>query len=195
MISNTTIVVGASRDIGLGLAKFLAQSPQDRVIATMRKPVVLSEPNIQVIQLDQTNAVSVEKAAEAIKEADNLIVNAAMGEDERLTEISTKRIIFISSTTPSLTKQVDSEWGLRGPDATSKAAGNMLAVQFHNELRDRGFTVVSIHPGWVATDMGNLAGPGAMPATELVQKIMKIVKGLSTVDGAKFFNIDGTILP
>lgn len=225
MVTNTTIVVGASRGIGLELAKYLARTPENHVVATMRKPFSLEAPNIVVVQLDQSSTDSVDAAAEKVKEADTLIVNAAIGEDELLTQISserlseylntnvvgahrvinaflpalrarkTRRIIYISSTAASLTKQVGESWGLRGPYATSKAAGNMLTVQYHNELHQDGFTVVAVHPGWVATDMGNVAGPGAMPATESVQKIMKIVDGLSRADGAKFFDVDGTILP
>ncbi len=70
----------------------------------------------------------------------------------------------------------------------------MLTIQFHTELEE-GFTVVAIHPGWIATDMGNIAGPGAMPAIESVQKFMKVVDGLERTNGAKVFDIDGTILP
>jgi NAD(P)-dependent dehydrogenase (short-subunit alcohol dehydrogenase family) len=225
MPSNTTVVIGASRGIGLELAKFLAQNPDDRVIATMRKPFNFDQANIDVLELDQTNQKSVDMAAKKVAEADTLIVNGAIGEDELLTQISsdrllhyldtnvvgphrvinaflpalrarkTRKVIYISSTAASLTGQVGEQWGLRGPYATSKAAGNMLTIQFHNELHGEGFTVVAIHPGWVATDMGNIAGPGAMPATESVQKIMGIVNGLEKADGAKFFNIDGTILP
>ncbi|EXJ63080.1 hypothetical protein A1O7_03525 [Cladophialophora yegresii CBS 114405] len=225
MPSNTTVVIGASRGIGLELAKFLAQNPDNRVIATMRKPFNLDQPNIDVLELDQTSQRSVDIAAKKVAEADILIVNGAIGEDELLTQISsdrllhyldtnvvgphrvinaflpalrvrtTRKIIYISSTAASLTGQVGENWGLRGPYATSKAAGNMLTIQFHNELHEEGFTFVAIHPGWVATDMGNIAGPGAMPVTEAVQKIMKIVNGLEKADGATFFNIDGTILP
>lgn len=225
MSSQNIVVIGASRGIGLELAKNLAQNPQNHIVATMRRPVDLGTANIQVLQLDQTKQESVDIAAAQIKEADTLIINGAMGEDELLTQISsdrllqyldtnvvgphrvinaflpalfarkTRKIIYISSTAASLTNQVGETWGLRGPYATSKGAGNMLTIQFHNELHGDGFTVVAIHPGWVATDMGNLGGPGAMPTTESVEKIMKIVNGLSAADGAKFFNIDGTILP
>lgn len=225
MSSKTTIVIGASRGIGLELAKYLAEDPRSQVIATMRKPIPMAESNIQVLELDQTDATSVEEAAVKISEADVLIINGAMGSDERLTQISsdrfseylatnvvgphrvinaflpalrsrkTRTIVYISSIVASLTKQVDSHWGLQGPYATSKAAGNMMTVQFHNELHQEGFTVVAVHPGWVATDMGNLAGPGAMPPRESVEKIMHIVNNLTLEDSAKFFDIDGSTFP
>lgn len=225
MSSKSIIVIGASRGIGLELVKYLSEDPSSQVFATMRKPMPMTESNIHVIELDQTSTSSVQKAALQISEADILIVNGAMGADERLTGITSERfseymatnvvgphrvmnaflpalrsrktriIVYISSIVASITKEVNSNWGLQGPYATSKAAGNMLTVQFHNELRGEGFIVVAIHPGWVATDMGNLAGPGAMPARESVEKIMHIVDRLKLEDSATFFNIDGSTLP
>ncbi len=40
----------------------------------------------------------------------------------------------------------------------SKVALNMLARGLYAQNRDRGLTVLSIHPGWVATRMGTLDG-------------------------------------
>jgi len=40
----------------------------------------------------------------------------------------------------------------------SKAALNMLARGLYAELKANGHTVLTIHPGWVATDMGTLDG-------------------------------------
>ena len=43
----------------------------------------------------------------------------------------------------------------------SKAALNMLTTCMANELREGGFIVAAIDPGWVKTDMG---GPNAVDA-------------------------------
>lgn len=40
----------------------------------------------------------------------------------------------------------------------SKVASNMLARGIYAELKERGLTVLSIHPGWVSTAMGTLGG-------------------------------------
>lgn len=40
----------------------------------------------------------------------------------------------------------------------SKVACNMLARGIYAEYKERGLTVLSIHPGWVDTDMGTLGG-------------------------------------
>jgi NAD(P)-dependent dehydrogenase (short-subunit alcohol dehydrogenase family) len=106
---------------------------------------------------------------------DTLIVNAAIGEDLKLLTTSsqeltryldinvlgphrvvraflpalrarqTRKIVLISSTSGSNTKQIGNKGGFSGPYSVSKAAENMLAVQFHNELHyEEGFTVVPI---------------------------------------------------
>jgi NAD(P)-dependent dehydrogenase (short-subunit alcohol dehydrogenase family) len=41
--------------------------------------------------------------------------------------------------------QIGSKVGFHGPYTVTKAAINMLAVQWHNELMDQGFTVVPLH--------------------------------------------------
>jgi NAD(P)-dependent dehydrogenase (short-subunit alcohol dehydrogenase family) len=225
-MSTKILVVGASRGIGLELAKQLSSQPDTEIFATMRKPFSpgFDTSHVKVLAMDQTDASSVAAAASQVPELDTLILNAAMGEDDLLESLSserfsqyldtnvigphrvvqaflpallarsTRRIIYISSTAASLKGQVNERWGLRGPYAISKAAGNMMAVQWHNELRDRGFTVIPLHPGWVATDMGNLGGDGAMPVEESVSAILSVVHNLSKEDSAKFLSYDGSIL-
>jgi NAD(P)-dependent dehydrogenase (short-subunit alcohol dehydrogenase family) len=72
---------------------------------------------------------------------------------------TTRRIVAISSSSGSLAQQAaPGSGGLAGCYGVSKAALNMLVVQCHKELHKEGFTVVPVHPGWVATDMGNQHG-------------------------------------
>jgi NAD(P)-dependent dehydrogenase (short-subunit alcohol dehydrogenase family) len=72
---------------------------------------------------------------------------------------------------------------------SSKAALNMVTKSLSNDLAGRGFTVVSFHPGWVATDMG---GEGAeISPDESVAGMRRVIDGLITTDNGKFFNYDG----
>ncbi len=71
----------------------------------------------------------------------------------------------------------------------------MLAVQYADELKEEGFVVVPVHPGWVATDMGSLAGEGGMEPSVSAKSIVDVVEGLKKDDNAKFFRFDGTLMP
>ena len=66
-----------------------------------------------------------------------------------------KRIVHISSDYASMSLVQDD---VHAPYKMSKAALNMLGRVQAAALGPRGFTVVSVHPGWMRTDMG---GPSA----------------------------------
>ncbi|MEO3431484.1 SDR family oxidoreductase [Pelagibius sp. CAU 1746] len=76
---------------------------------------------------------------------------------------------------------------------SSKAALNMITKTLSNDLGERGFTVVSFHPGWVQTDMGGESAD--IPVTQSVAGMREVIAGLSAADNGKFFNYDGTPLP
>ena len=220
-------VIGASRGIGRELVKQLSQSADIDVISSTRNASLTDSvaPNVKSITLDITDDASVAEAAKTVTELDTLIINAAMGYDDHLLDLSsadfltylntnvvgpnriiwafypallarkTRQIVIISSTAASHQGQIGSNFGLQGPYAVSKSAVNMLAIQYHNELHSQGFTVIPLHPGWVATDMGNLAGPGAMSVEESVSAVLAVIRKLKLEDSAKFLSYDGESLP
>lgn len=106
----------------------------------------------------------------------------------------TRKILYISSTAGSLKGQVHTGWGLQGPYSVTKAAGNMMVVQWDNELRSKGVTVVSVHPGWVATDMGRLGGEGGMDVEDSARYLLELESRVTLEDGATYFNYDGSVL-
>jgi NAD(P)-dependent dehydrogenase (short-subunit alcohol dehydrogenase family) len=76
---------------------------------------------------------------------------------------------------------------------SSKAAVNMVMKSFSIDVKDKGVTVVLLHPGWVRTDMG---GPDAeIEATESVASMRAVIAGLKKKDTGKFFNYDGSPMP
>lgn len=182
MSSTVYLVVGASRGIGQELVNQLSAKSDTKVIATVRKSVDFGKKNIETLILDQTDTASVKAAAAKVKEIDVLILNAAIGENEKLLSTSeerlqqylstnvlgvhrvveaflpalrarkTRKIIIISSLSGSMKCQVGAEFGFSGPYAVTKAANNMQAIQYHNELHKDGFIVVPIHPGWVGSN-------------------------------------------
>jgi NAD(P)-dependent dehydrogenase (short-subunit alcohol dehydrogenase family) len=74
------------------------------------------------------------------------------------------RIVNISSSLGSLTRRADpnNQTGVRDmllAYCASKAALNMITIQFANELSAAGIKVNSANPGYTATDMNQYRGP------------------------------------
>lgn len=69
----------------------------------------------------------------------------------------------------------------------SKAALNMLMMQYALELGPKGFTVFSLNPGWLRTDMG---GPYAfLDPIVGVRQIVDIVEKSSAADNGTFRSV------
>ena len=79
------------------------------------------------------------------------------------------------------------------PYRTSKCALNMVTKLLSIDLAERGITTISLHPGWVQTDMGG---------EDADIDVGKSVRGLRTVldragpaENGGFFNYDGSVIP
>ena len=68
------------------------------------------------------------------------------------------KIIFASSESGSITLRHESEGGGNYGHHASKAALNMCAKLLSLDLRDRGITIVTVHPGFMRTDMTRNVG-------------------------------------
>ena len=72
----------------------------------------------------------------------------------------------------------------------SKAALNMMTRCLAGDFRADAVTVISIHPGWIQTDMG---GPHArLTLDKAIPSMMRVLDNLTLVDSGKFLNWDGT---
>ncbi len=79
------------------------------------------------------------------------------------------------------------------PYSISKAALNMLTKSQASAFRAAGVTVVSVHPGWVKTDMGGSAAP--LRPEESAAHIIDTIERLSLAQSGQFINYDGSPLP
>jgi len=109
---------------------------------------------------------------------------------------ATKKIVNISSLLGSISGLVGSfaYFGTSGPYNASKTTVNMISKQLALELKDEGFTVLALHPGWVDTDMGSLFGKPPLQPEESVQGQLKVIDSASNKITGEFISYDGSTL-
>ena len=210
----TVMVIGASRGIGLELARQYAADGW-RVHATTRTPdrpgplgrlagdVVLHE--LDVRDGGQIGALTAAVASEGI---DLLIHNAGvmdrrLGHDEvmainaeapiRVTDAlldavrrgREKKIVLMTS-------QLGARYGSTrrlGTYGESKAALNDRFRELAPAWGAEGLVAIVMHPGWVRTDMG---GRGAtLSVEESVSGMRQLIAGLSAAQHGRFWTWDG----
>lgn len=96
------------------------------------------------------------------------------------------RVVMVSSQMGSL------DWTKSGGSYAyrmSKATMNMAARTLAMDLRAHDITTITLHPGWVQTDMG---GSGAdIPPHESAAGIINVIQNLTPADNGKFFKWNG----
>jgi len=224
---NTVLIVGASRGLGLGLAKQFA-SEGWQVIATVRDPQRADElkaiANIRIEALDIDDATGVDALAERLSgiALDVLYVNAGISGSGTLSadtatheevgqlfttnaiapvrlakrmlplvDPSSGVIVFMSSIMGSVETGPGMGMSLYG---ASKAALNHLTRNFVAGLgEDSGLTVLSMHPGWVRTDMGGAEAP--LDIETSCRGMVEQVKRAARQGGHRFIDYQGKKLP
>lgn len=116
-----------------------------------------------------------------------------------LRKSSSPRIVFVTSAMASFTHSSDPTSRHYGPYANeyhaSKAAANMLMVQYAGKLGREGFKVLGVDPGFCATDMTgdpeSLKKMGAAEPEVGGRAVAAVVKGERDADVGKVCAIDG----
>ncbi|MCW8127003.1 SDR family oxidoreductase [Microbulbifer halophilus] len=76
---------------------------------------------------------------------------------------------------------------------SSKTAVNQVVKSLSVDLRERGISVIALHPGWVKTAMG---GPNALiSAEESVAGLKKVLLETDLERSGRFYNYDGSEIP
>ena len=220
-MSDTVLIVGASRGIGLGLAReYKARGWQ--VIATVRgdAPPELADARVERLELTdvaQGAALAAALAGEALR---HVILNAGVMSDKPFPagaedgEIA--RMFGTNAVAPvRLARQLlplvadggaigfmssrvgsvgDNDGGGMELYRASKAALNSLVRSFSvTEVRRRPLAVLSLHPGWVRTDMG---GAGAQVSVdESARGLADVMAAEAGKPGHRFVDYRGQVIP
>ena len=109
---------------------------------------------------------------------------------ENVKKSSAKKIYFLSSQLGSIKENTSGGMYIY---RSSKTSLNQVVKSLSVDLKAHGITVVSLHPGWVKTDMG---GPNApVSIEESIEGMMKVIKATDIRDTGRFLNYDGRELP
>ena len=103
---------------------------------------------------------------------------------------SEKKIYILSSKVGSIE---DNKSGGMYVYRSSKTALNQIVKSLSIDLKPLGISVISLHPGWVRTDMG---GPNALISVEeSVNGMVGVISNTNISNSGQFINYDGTELP
>lgn len=103
-----------------------------------------------------------------------------------LTKGHLKKLVTLSSKMGSIDDNTSGESYIY---RSSKCAVNMVMKNLSMDLKPYGISVVTLHPGWVRTEMG---GPnGLIDAPESVTGMRKVIAQLSPANTGKFIAFDG----
>lgn len=106
-----------------------------------------------------------------------------------LRESENPRVVMVSSQMGSIERSGSSGFSYR----VSKAAVNMAAKVLSNMLRAEDITVITTHPGHVATDMGGASAP--VNPIDSAAGLANVIDGLTIDDTGCFYDYRGDSLP
>ncbi len=215
----TYLITGFGRGIGLALAQALL-ARGERVIGSVRSgEVPLAHQNLRVLRFDVRDEGAIKAAAATVTDPIDVVVNnagiagprtlttldadfAAFAEVLDVNVLGPLRVIHAflphlrRSATPKV-MTVSSQLGAtdypgseRIAYRVSKAAVNKLMQGVASDLAGAGVAVVTVHPGWVRTEMGGREAP--LDPAESAAGLVGVLDGLTVQNSGRFLNWDGT---
>lgn len=217
---STALVIGASRGIGLELARQLA-ARGDTVIATCRgHGDALDTLGVRVVDgVDVTDDAAVARLVDMLRYTppDIVIHNAGILEGDRFENLSLesmRRQFEVNALGPLRTVRAlapilregariglvssrvgsidDNGSGNNYGYRTSKAAVNMIGKNLSHDLAPRGIALALLHPGLVATDM---TGGRGIDAADAAAGLIARMDELDLDKTGTFWHAEGYPLP
>ena len=190
------VVTGGNRGIGLEVCRQLARNGHEVYLGTRELSKAERAPNITPVQLDVTDADSIQRLADQLDDVDIVINNAAIlydtwarAESADLDEVHAAMETNLfgawrmceaflphlrASAHPRIVNVSSGSGSITEMSAgtpaysVSKAALNALTRILAAELRHDRILVNAVCPGWTDTDMGQGGRPVAEGATGIV---------------------------
>jgi NAD(P)-dependent dehydrogenase (short-subunit alcohol dehydrogenase family) len=215
------VVTGASRGIGLELARQLRARGSSVVAVCRRKSTELEALGVRIeSSVDVTDPAAWSKLAERLAhdDIDLLVQNAGMLVADSLEDVALDKVraqievnaiapLFLTRAlaprlhTGSKVALITSRMGSIGDNSSgqyygyrmSKAALNAVGVSLAHDLKPRGIAVVLLHPGSVRTEMTR--GHGMMGADESVRGLLQRIDELRLETTGRFLHQNGEVLP
>jgi NAD(P)-dependent dehydrogenase (short-subunit alcohol dehydrogenase family) len=225
-MSNTIIITGANRGIGLAMAE-ICQQRGDTVYALCRQSSPqLNALGVNIIEgIDIATDAGIAHAQSALSDVsiDLLINNAGILRDESLSDFNkntimeqfnvnalapialtqallsnlskNSKVALITSRMGSIT---DNDSGGRYGYRMSKAALNIAGVSLAKDLSANDIAVGIYHPGYVQTDMVNIArqtNNGDISSQVAAKRLLTLMTELTMAESGVFKHSNGEILP
>ena len=216
----TILITGAGRGLGRALARLYAEDGW-RVIACARRPVDHGEGrHLDVSDPASIAALGASLAGEAIDVVvNNAAVRGDTGGLDTLTPEDFSEVMRVNALAPLLVARAlhanlmagrrrllvnigsragslaegvidddDGDYAYR----LSKAAMNMATVLLARDWKTDGIAVLSLHPGWVQTDMGG--AEATLPVETSAAGLKRVIDGAGTGDSGGFRAYDGAAI-
>lgn len=163
------------------LATSLEKKPIDMLI---NNAGIMGERRINFGNLSVDNLLSVFhiNAIGPLKVIEAFIPNLQQG--------ANKLVVTISSRMGSI---ADNTSGYHYAYRMSKAALNQAMKSAAIELADKNIKVISLHPGWVKTDMGGERADKTIP--DSVSEMRSVINGADELQSGGLYAYDGSIIP
>ncbi|MCG8695278.1 MAG: SDR family oxidoreductase [Minwuiales bacterium] len=221
------LIVGSDRGIGLAISRQLLERGDTVTAACLEDGAELTDSGARIVpEIDVTSAPAVARLRDALAGdgagLDAVIhVAGVLGLDElgtidfddmrRQFEINTLGPLrVIEAVLPCLSEGskvgiVTSRVGSLSDNGSggmyayrvSKAGANMVALNLHHDLKDRGIAVAALHPGMVATDLTkDLPGDfDYITPDEAAAGLIRRMDALTLATSGTFWHANGERLP
>lgn len=199
------LVTGANRGLGLAYAKALLAAGARKVYAGARDPSTVTLAGVMPVKLDVNNPVDVAAAAKQCSDVTIVINNAGIiggtplladGGDDALRTVMETNLYGILSVSRAFAPVLRANGGgvlvnmlsalswvslpMSGAYSVSKAAAWALSNGLRNELKAQGTLVVSVHAGYIDTDMVKSVDAPKVKPEAIAQAVIDGIEAGST---------------